>query len=165
MTESIMKCRFIENGGNVMNSTCLIVADNSRARIFSMESRSGPIHEIKSIVHAEARLHEHDITSDLPGRGSGKAGAGKHTYQDEVGTKEQENINFARDIAHELDEARKENRFKQFVLVAAPEFLGNLRNQLNAQTLKLVIFELAKNLSQLEAVDIRKHLPERLPGL
>ncbi len=146
-----------------MNSTWLVVADNSRARFFSMESRSSPIHEIKSIVHTQARLHERDITSDLPGRG--KAGTGKHAYQDEVGTKEQDNINFARDIAHELDEARKNNKFKQFVLVAAPEFLGNLRNQLNAQTQKLACFELAKNLAHLEAVEIRKHLPERLPGL
>ena len=50
--------------GVVMNSTWLIVADNSRARFFSMESRVGPIEETKSITHAEARLHEHDMTSD-----------------------------------------------------------------------------------------------------
>lgn len=148
-----------------MNSTWLIVADNSRARFFSMESRTSPIEEVRSIVHTEARLHEQDMTSDLPGRGNGKAGAGGHAYQDEVSPKEQENINFARQIASELDGARKNNKFKQFVLVAAPEFLGNLRNQLNAPTQKLVCLELAKNLSSLKAADIRKHLPERLPAL
>ena len=148
-----------------MNSTWLVVADNSRARIFCMESRTSPIEEIKSIVHTEARLHEQNMTSDLPGRGNGNAGAGGHAYQDEVSPKEQENINFAREVANELDSARKENKYKQFVLVAAPEFLGNLRNQLNAQTQKLVCFELAKNLSHLNAAEIRKHLPERLPSL
>lgn len=148
-----------------MNSTWLVVADNSRARIFCMESRTSPIEEIKSIVHTEARLHEQNMTSDLPGRGNGSAGAGGHAYQDEVSPKEQENINFAREVANELDSARKENKYKQFVLVAAPEFLGNLRNQLNAQTQKLVCFELAKNLSHLNAAEIRKHLPERLPSL
>jgi len=149
-----------------MNSTWLIVADNSRARIFSMESRSGPINEIESIVHTEARLHEQNMTSDLPGRGnSNGGGAGQHAYQDEISPKEQENINFAKEIANELDAARKENKFKQFVLVAAPGFLGNLRHQLNAQTQKLACFELAKNLSHLSAVEIRKHLPERLPSL
>ena len=148
-----------------MNSTWLVVADNSRARIFCMESRTSPIEEIKSIVHTEARLHEQNMTSDLPGRGNGSAGAGGHAYQDEVSPKEQENINFSREVANELDSARKENKYKQFVLVAAPEFLGNLRNQLNAQTQKLVCFELAKNLSHLNAAEIRKHLPERLPSL
>ena len=148
-----------------MNSTWLIVADNSRARIFAMESRSGPIEEIESIVHTEARLHEQKMTSDLPGRSNGKGGAGQHAYQDQVSPKDQENINFAREVANELDAARKSNKFKQFALVAAPSFLGNLRQQMNPQTQKLVCFELAKNLSHLEAADIRSHLPERLPSL
>ncbi|MGB5396383.1 MAG: host attachment protein [Gammaproteobacteria bacterium] len=148
-----------------MNSVWLVVADNSKARIFTMESRKGPITEIKSIVHTEARMHEGDMTSDAPGRSSGRGGAGQHTYQDEVSPKEQENINFARQLANELDNARKKNIFNQLILVAPPEFLGKLRHQLSAQTQKLVCLEQAKNLSAMNAVDIRKHLPERFPGL
>ncbi len=148
-----------------MNSTWLVVADNGRARFFTMETRTGPITEVKSIVHTEARLRERDMTSDLPGRASSNSGGAGHAYQDETSPKEQENINFAKEIAHELDVARKENKFKQFVLVAGPGFLGNLRNQMNAQTQKLACFELAKNLSHLEAEEIRNHLPERLPSL
>lgn len=148
-----------------MNSTWLIVADSSRARIFAMESRTSPITEIKSIVHTEARLQEQDLTSDLPGRGSNNGDSGRHAYESETSPKEQENINFARAIAEELDQARKENKFKQFVLVAAPAFLGNLRNQLSPQTQKLACFELAKNLAHLDAAEIRSHLPERLPSL
>lgn len=148
-----------------MNSTWLVVADNSRARIFTMETRSSPIHEIESIVHTEARLHEQDMTSDLPGRASGNSGGAGHAYQDETSPKEQENLNFAKQVANELDAARKGNKFKQFVLVAAPGFLGNIRNQLTPQTQKLVCFELAKNLAHLNADDIRNHLPERLPSL
>ena len=60
---------------------------------------------------------------------------------------------------------RKENKFKQFVLVAAPSFLGKLRDHMSKETQKLASFELAKNLSHLDAVEIRKHLPDRLPGL
>ncbi len=149
----------------MMNSTLLIVADNSKARFFSMESRTGPIEETKSVVHTEARLHEQNMTSDLPGRDSGKDGEGTHNYQSKISPKEQENINFAREIAAELNKARKENEFKQLVLVAAPEFLGKLREQMNEQTRKMVSFELAKNLSHLNPVEIREHLPERLPAL
>jgi protein required for attachment to host cells len=148
-----------------MNSTWLIVADNSRARIFAMESRTSPITEIKTIVHTEARLHEQNMTSDLPGRASGNSGGAGHAYQDETSPKEQENLNFAKEIANELDAARKENKFKQFILVAAPGFLGNLRNQMTPQTQKLSCFELAKNLSHLDAAAIRNHLPERLPSI
>ena len=113
--------------GVVMKFTWLVVADSSKARIFTVDSFTGPIEEIESIVHTEARLHEQKMTSDLPGRSNGKGGAGQHAYQDEVGPKEQENINFAREIAHELDAARKSNKFKQLMLVASPGFLGNLR--------------------------------------
>lgn len=148
-----------------MKPIWLVIADNSRARIFTADSGTGPIDEIESIVHTEARLHERDMTSDLPGKGSGKGGAGQHAYQDEISPKDQENINFAREIANELDAARKGNKFKRLVLVAAPGFLGNLRNQLNPQTQKLACFELAKNLSHLNAKEIREHLPERLPSL
>jgi len=148
-----------------MNSTWLVVADSSKARFFSMESRTGPIKETRSIVHTEARLHEQNMTSDAQGRGSAKGGEGMHAYQDKISPKEQESINFAREVSLELDKARKENKFKQFVLVAAPAFLGKLRDQMSKETQKLASFELAKNMSHLDAVEIRKHLPERLPGL
>jgi protein required for attachment to host cells len=148
----------------MMKLTWLVVADNSRARIFSTDTHMGPITELDSIVHTEARLHEQKMTSDLPGKGSGKGGNGRHAYEDETSAKDQENINFAKEVANELDTARKEDKFKQLILVAAPEFLGNLRNQLNAQTQKMTCFELAKNLSHLSTEEIREHLPERLPG-
>jgi protein required for attachment to host cells len=149
----------------MMKLTWLVVADNSKARIFSVDSRKGPIEEIESIVHTEARLHEQNMTSDLPGRSNGKGGGGGHAYQDEVSPKEQGNINFARKIANKLDAARKDGKFKQVLLVAAPGFLGKLRSQLTAQTQNLACFELAKNLSHLGAKEIREHLPERLPSL
>lgn len=148
----------------MMKLTWLVVADNSRARFFSTDTHMGPLEELDSIVHAEGRLHEKQMTSDLPGRGSGQGGDGRHAYQDETSAKDQENINFAKEIANELDSARKNDKFKQLILVAAPGFLGNLRNQLNPKTLKMTCFELAKNLSHLSTKEIREHLPERLPG-
>lgn len=145
-----------------MNLTWLVVVDNSKARIFTMNSKTGPIEEIKVIEHKEARLHEQKMTSDLPGKCNGKGGAGGHAYQDKVSPKDQENINFAKKIAHELDAARKNKKLKQFILVGAPGFLGNLRSNFNSQTKKLVYLELAKNWSNLNTIEIREHLSKRL---
>lgn len=144
-----------------MKLTWLVVADSSKARIFLTDSRTGPIKEIESIVHTEARLHEQNMTSDLSGRSKGNGGAGD-VYQNKVSPKDQENINFAKSIANKLDDARKKEKFKQIILVSPPDFLGNLRNSLNAQTQKLVFFELAKNFSQLKAGEISAHLSESL---
>ncbi len=145
-----------------MKLTWLVVADSSKARIFLTDSRTGPIKEIESIVHTEARLPEHEMTSDQPGKSSGSGSAGGHAYQSKVSPKEQENINFAKSIANELDDARKKEKFKQIILVSPPDFLGNLRHNLNSQTRKLVYFELAKNFSQLKAEEINAHLSESL---
>lgn len=148
-----------------MNLTWLVVADNSKARIFEVDTHKGPIKEIETIVHTQSRLHEQDMTSDLPGRSGGKNDSGGNVYEAETRPKEQESINFARDVANEIDDARKKNKFKQVMLVASPGFLGNLRNALSTQTQKVTSFELAKNLSRLSAEEIREHLPERLPNL
>ncbi len=146
-----------------MRKTWVVVADNSRARIFTAETPSSPLLEVDSIVHPEARMHDRDITSDLPGRGSGSGGS-RHSYEGETDAKAHENAGFAKRIADFLDDGRKSNKFKQLIIVAAPALLGNLRSGLNEQTRKLVSLELDKNLSQLNPVEIRKHMPEYLPN-
>ena len=146
-----------------MRKTWVIVADNSRARIFTAETPSSALIEVDSIVHPEARMHDRDITSDLPGRGSGSGGA-RHSYETETDAKDYENVNFAKRICGFLDDARKSDKFKQLIIVAAPSLLGNLRSGLNDQTRKMVSLELDKNLSQLNPDEIRKHMPEFLPN-
>jgi len=146
-----------------MRKTWVLVADNSRARIFTVETPSSPLIEIDSIVHPEGRMHDRDITSDLPGRGAGSGGS-RHSYETETDAKEYENMGFAKRIASFLDDSRKDDRCKNLVIVAAPGLLGNLRGEMNDQTRKMITLELAKNLSHLNANDIRKHMPEYLPN-
>ena len=146
-----------------MRKTWVVVADNSRARIFTVETPSSPLIEIDSIVHPEGRMHDRDITSDLPGRGAGSGGS-RHSYENETDAKEYENMGFAKRIAGFLDDSRKDDRCKNLVIVAAPGLLGNLRGEMNDQTRKMITLELAKNLSHLNANDIRRHMPEFLPN-
>ena len=147
-----------------MPSTWILVAESSRARIFSVASSSGPLVEIETLAHPEGREHEQDMTSDLPGHDSDKTGAGRHAFADETEPKEQEVINFAKRIAHHLDAARTSGNLTRLIVIAAPAFLGTLRGELNPQTSKLIIHEVDKNLSQHSADDIRHHLPEFIHG-
>jgi len=111
-----------------MRKTWVVVADNSRARIFTVETPSSPLIEIDSIVHPEGRMHDRDITSDLPGRGIGSGGS-RHSYEDETDAKDHENMEFAKRIAGFLDDSRKGDRCKNLIIVAAPGLLGNLRGR------------------------------------
>jgi protein required for attachment to host cells len=108
----------------------------------------------------EGRLHEQDLTSDLPGKDSDKVGAGKHSFQDQVEPKQQEAITFAKRIARYLDESYSANKFEQLMVIAAPSFLGVLRHQFSDQISQRICFELDKNITMHSVDDIRKHLPD-----
>lgn len=143
-------------------NTLIIVADNSRARIFKTDHPNSPIVEIETMAHPEGRLHEQDMVSDLPGKNAGEGGGGDHAFQEKIEPKEHEVIEFAKRTADYLDNARKKNQLDQLLIIAAPEFLGELRKQMTDETNELVVFELDKNLTQHSLDDIKIHLPKNL---
>ncbi len=145
-----------------MRPIMIIVADSSRARVFTTDSPGSPLREIETMAHPEGRLHEQDMVSDLPGKDSGEGGGGDHAFQEKIEPKQHEMIEFARRMAEYLDEARKANKLNQLLIVAAPAFLGELRKQMTEETNERVVFELDKNLTQHSVDDIRAHLPKFL---
>ena len=145
-----------------MSTTWVVVADSSRARIFTAETSTSALQEIETLAHPEGRLHEQALSSDLPGKDNAN-GAGGHAYEDETSPKEQELINFAKRVAGYLDEAHKANKLHRLAVVAAPGFLGELRHQLPAQLNKLICFDLNKNITLQSVDEIRSHLPKSLP--
>jgi protein required for attachment to host cells len=146
-----------------MKSTLILVADNSRARIFTAETPASPLKEIEDLVHTESRLHDREITSDLPGKIKGEGSVG-HAFEQRTDPKKHETENFAHQIVHYLEEAHNANKFDQLLIIAEPSFLGLLRNQLPNQIKELVCFELGKNITTHNVDDIRKHLPPYLPS-
>jgi protein required for attachment to host cells len=147
-----------------MKSIWIVVADNTRARIFTTDGSSAPLEEVEDLSDTGGRLHDREITSDLPGRVKSFGGGG-HAYEQRTDPKELEVDDFARRIAQYLQDARNENRFEQLLIVAAPSFLGKLRNHLHEQVKKRVCFELDKEITTLTAAEIRQHLPQHLPDL
>ena len=99
------------------------------------------------------------MVSEMPGTGAGKRGAGDHSYQEKIEPKQQEMMAFAKRIADSLDVARKGNKLAKLLLIAAPEFLGELKNNFSNETREKVSFELDENLAHHSVEDIRKHLP------
>ncbi|RMG57081.1 MAG: host attachment protein [Gammaproteobacteria bacterium] len=147
-----------------MKKTWILVADSSKARLFTVETASGPLVEVRDFMHPEARMHEKELTTDLPGKHRNDTGVGAHGFEQEVEPKEQEAIRFAHELAAFLDKARNEHGYEQLVVVAAPKFLGHLREALPAPVRNLVRLEIDKNLVGQSPEDIRKHLPEYLPN-
>lgn len=142
-----------------MKPVWVLVADSSQARIFSAENSQAELIEIETLLHPEGRLHDRDLVSDLPGKISGSEGAGGHAYSDKITPKEQEEIDFASRVAHHLSDELNQNKFDRLFMVAAPSFLGDLRNALSSRVEKHIAFSLGKNIVMLSPEEIRTHLP------
>ena len=141
-----------------MGTQLILVADSSRARLFVAEKANAGLYEIETFSHPEGRLHEQNMSSDLPGRHAGNTGSGSHIYQEETEPKEQEMIDFAKRLTSYLDDLVSKHKVNNLSIIAAPSFLGILRKNLSDQTDKLVSFELDKNLVTHSVDDIQKHL-------
>jgi protein required for attachment to host cells len=145
-----------------MKLTWILVADSTSARFFSVDTPSSPLVEFESLVHTEGRLHDRDITTDLPGRIKSSDGSG-HALEQPTDPKKHETEQFAKQIADYLLDAYNANKFEQLVIVASPSFLGLLHSQLSEQIKRRVCFELTKNIASKNPADIRKQLPDFLP--
>lgn len=146
-----------------MEKTWVLVADTTRARIFQADKPLGPLHEVETLVHTESRLHEQELTSDRrPGRNTGSNGGSGHSMGHEEDPKRQQGIRFAKQVSQFLDGAHNDRRFQRLYVVAAPAFLGDLRQNLAKPVAGTINGEVPKNVTRLNAADIRHHLPERL---
>lgn len=140
----------------------VVVANSSRARIFKAEKRGGPLGEVEDLVHPESRLREQELVSDLPGRSFDSGGEGRHAMEQKVSPKQQESIRFAKEICEHINAAYNDGKYGKLYVVAAPAFLGAIRNCLNGALRGNVAGEIAKDLTEHSMQDIRKHLPDYL---
>jgi protein required for attachment to host cells len=144
-----------------MTVTWVVVADSSRARIFAKNGRD-PLTEEAGFIHPESRLHEQELTSDLPGSDGATRGGQRHGKGPRVSPKRHEAITFSKQVADHLESARTDGRFQRLWVVAPPAFLGLLRDHFSAALGGLIRGELNKNLVQLPPDRLRHQLPVRL---
>ncbi|MGB5259724.1 MAG: host attachment protein [Gammaproteobacteria bacterium] len=144
-----------------MTKRWVVVADQSKARIFTTKEPRGPLQELVSLDNPYGREQEQSLVSDRPGRSFDSHGQGRHSMGTTVDPSETETIRFARRIADHLQEACNDGRCKKLLLVAGPYMLGVLRKQLNTPE-SIKVSAIDKNLGQYDAREIRTHLPELL---
>lgn len=144
-----------------MSRLWVIVADQSKARIFTVADPRGALLHVGELEHPEARDREQTLTSDRPGRSFDSKGQGRHAMGSTVEPGKQENIRFAKQVADHVQAAHNEGRCNRLLLVAGPPLLGLLRESLESLS-GMKITEVEKNLGQYDAAEIRQHLPERL---
>lgn len=146
-----------------MSTRWVVVADASRARIFETRALGRGLKEIEDLVNPNGRAHSNDLLADHGGRTYAHTGARAGKSQPRSDPVEHEVEMFAKRLADRIEQGRVERRFDRLCFVAPPRFLGLLREKCCRETGKLIEFELAKDLSQLDAASIDQHLRDDRP--
>ena len=116
---------------NAERSFWVIVADESRAIIYSRETRSAPMHELFALENEAARVKTGELLSDRGGRSFDSSGKGRHTMAKEKSDPKKHLAEaFAKKIAERVGKASHVGSCRDYSLVAAPRFLGLLRDAL-----------------------------------
>jgi protein required for attachment to host cells len=139
----------------------ILVADASRAKLFTTELPEQPWTLLEEFDHPQGRELSGELDpSSPPGRMlQNKALGGRRSAMERRTTpKEAEALRFAQRLAEFLDAATAKRRFDGLVLVAPPHFLGILHGALGAQTAKCLRATIDKDLSTLDAAAVRERL-------
>lgn len=148
-----------------MKSTLIVSADRGRARMFLETGPNAPLQELDSLVSPAARTHTSEEYTDKLGiKAAGKSihntgGALPNSqYEPQQTPDEHETELFAKEVCAYVLKSRQEGRFDQLALVAAPGFLGELRNWLDPQLKNLVSYEINKDYSYSNGQQLREQI-------
>ena len=109
----------------------VVVADEALAIIYGRETRRAPLQERHRLENHVARRKGVELVSDRGGRAFDSFGAGRHAMGKELhGPKRQSSEAFARQVAECIELYRQSGNCIAYTVVAAPRFLGMLRQAL-----------------------------------
>src|SRR5690606_22343374 len=122
----------------VMENIWVVVADSGRARLFRAENITSPLQEARDLVNPDSRLAQRELLTDGPGRAI--ATGGNHEQRSE---KDHQARRFAGEVIDEVERLRARGELERMHVIAAPEFLGRLREHYPPPLRKCVVEKVA----------------------
>lgn len=109
----------------------VVVADEARAVIYTRNTLHAPLAEYFSLENETARMKTGDLLSDRGGRSFDSLGKGRHTMAKEKSSPKRHAAEaFAAQIAERIGRVMHDGSCRGYALIAAPRFLGLLRDAL-----------------------------------
>lgn len=132
--------------------TWVVVADASKASVYSMhkakifqeQEQTRDFHLLETFQHAESRMKNTELVSDKMGE-YGSSNFGQPTEPKVV-----EAEIFAHQLLAYLEKARNEHQFRDFILVAPPQFMGILNRIMSPGLAKLLSQRIEKDYTHLQ---------------
>jgi protein required for attachment to host cells len=145
-----------------MDAALIVIGDRGRTRLFGLEKRKEPMQELGDLVNPEVRMHERELSGDRQGRGMSRNHGSRAALGENHPHKRLSAERFARQVADAVQGCCAQHRYRNIILIAAPEFLGLLRPCLAGKHLAPPLIDIPKDLTRHAVEDIRDHLPENL---
>ena len=147
-----------------MSKLWVLVSNSARARIFECERPVDALEQVAEFSHAGSRQHPRDLVADKSGRVHDSHGEGRHSMEPDHTVRENEADSFAREIDKFLCAAQRQGRYENLAVVAAPRFLGRLRDRYMTWLPAATLFaEVSKDLTAQSPEKIRAELEPPLP--
>lgn len=127
----------------------IVVASSTKALIYKitktrLEGESAPS-LIKTLTHPESRLKETELlTGSLQGHHTSPFST-QGTYEHHADVHREEQMKFARELAHILNQEFNEHHYEHLIICAEPRFYGLLKEVLSEQVLGALLKHIPKD--------------------
>ena len=143
----------------------VVVADESKVKVYAKDLRSDPLQDLFSLDNPIAREKMENLISDRGGRSFDSHGEGRHTLSGEKSdAKKQASLAFAKQLAEHISGAINNGTCRSFALIAAPRFLGVLRDALATVGNTTPVVSIDKEVVNKDSAFIEKLLAEHYKG-
>lgn len=141
-----------------MTEFWVLVADESKARLFSTDKIRTELIESQTFSNPDAHLFEHELVAEGMGRSYDSHGKHRHAMEPKTSERDSILLRFVKNIVHRLEKGATSEEYRHLILVAPPDMLGVIRQELGENTRKRVHHAIAKELAQAKPEEILKHL-------
>jgi protein required for attachment to host cells len=145
----------IDGDNDALESHWVVVADAHEARMFHGVDPRADLREFTTLTNEDARKQGDEIDTDGPGR---RSDGGGHRSAMPANPVEHRKREFAARVANWLEDHRTKEAFQRLTIIAAPSFLGDLRNNMSRPLQDKVVEEIDKNLTGHKVDEIREAL-------
>lgn len=141
-----------------MQTNWLLVADEGVARICQWQGSDAHFQDVETLTHASAHAKAADLRRDAQGRrtGHGARSGTSVTNSASLDPEHAEAVLFADRVNEWLADARQAGRFDRLRIVAAPRFLGLLRQSIKPDVAAAVFDEIPKDLVNESRTDLER---------
>lgn len=143
-----------------MKTTWILVADEAIARILEKPRKGSELKPVEELTDPDAHARERELHNGPHGRRAGGGDGSNPQATVSAGDSERHHRGqlFAARVAQRLLECRREKRFDEIHVIAAPRLLGHLRNAFHKELSDVIVDTLDKDLIHESNADLMQRL-------